>query len=478
MLLERARTVAGWIVGTTLLVSAVLKVLNAAEFAAYIDQINDLPLFIRDALPWFVPSAEFGVAGLLAVPATRLFGLRLALGLLCVFTTFLIAEVLSGSDVACTCFGDLMLASNAHDNNRLSLARNCLLMGMIVFASRGEGRRVDSPSISQQVGDHGRCETRGDARSDSRGAFTLVELLIVVGIIALLMAILLPVLGTARRQAREAVCRSNLNQIGQAAVGWAADHGGFLPLDGEINIHPNLAMAAAPVKVHDTAQRRYSYGSVDQRASHAGSGHRHVAGRDSFMVGMLRYIADNAGDGLLDYYTLDWTMDVRSKLGATETFQCPSADRAQLWVGQNNDGFYSDVLIIDGEVFAGSWSTTSDYSTNGGLLSFQHRRDRLHRAYRGQLSRVTSAATMVLAGDGDGDFMSWTPNPARPEPYATLADVLGRTPQMTHWGFWKLPQLDPTRHDGRVGVLFVDGHVEGVRGDAESLGRADLLRGR
>lgn len=51
----------------------------------------------------------------------------------------------------------------------------------------------------------------------SRAAFTLVELLVVIGIIAVLIAILIPVVGRARQHAVTAQCASNLHQI---AVGW------------------------------------------------------------------------------------------------------------------------------------------------------------------------------------------------------------------------------------------------------------------
>ncbi len=62
-----------------------------------------------------------------------------------------------------------------------------------------------------------------------RSAFTLVELLVVIGIIALLISILLPALSRARESANRVVCLSNQRQIYLAAASYAADFKGYFP---------------------------------------------------------------------------------------------------------------------------------------------------------------------------------------------------------------------------------------------------------
>jgi prepilin-type N-terminal cleavage/methylation domain-containing protein len=62
-----------------------------------------------------------------------------------------------------------------------------------------------------------------------RHGFTLVELLVVIGIIALLIGILLPTLSRARQSAKSVACSSNLRQLVQGQLFYINDFDGFLP---------------------------------------------------------------------------------------------------------------------------------------------------------------------------------------------------------------------------------------------------------
>src|SRR6266566_3870794 len=105
---------------------------------------------------------------------------------------------------------------------------------------RLEGDALDeatSAEMKQESKEFGRDKddfypTEVHAKHPHEDGFTIVELLVVIGIIALLLALLLPAVSGFRQRAIEVKCQATLRNMGWAGQLHLNDHKGFLPLAG------------------------------------------------------------------------------------------------------------------------------------------------------------------------------------------------------------------------------------------------------
>jgi prepilin-type processing-associated H-X9-DG protein/prepilin-type N-terminal cleavage/methylation domain-containing protein len=88
-------------------------------------------------------------------------------------------------------------------------------------------------------------------------AFTLVELLVVIGIISVLIAMLLPALNKARQQAKQVQCASNMRQIGQAVFMYANQNKGRLPPTQYVTLNPDNSVKESTRWLEYLCEGRY-----------------------------------------------------------------------------------------------------------------------------------------------------------------------------------------------------------------------------
>jgi prepilin-type processing-associated H-X9-DG protein/prepilin-type N-terminal cleavage/methylation domain-containing protein len=232
--------------------------------------------------------------------------------------------------------------------------------------------------------------------------FTLVELLVVIGIIALLIAILLPALNAARKQAYTVTCASNLRQMGIAAVMYVNEN-------------------------------KYYPGHVAQNA-----------GGTQFAVWptrLRRYMQSGPAGG-----------------ANQQVFRCPTQDPSFEWQPNNTTppvataaetGFGYEIgetlLLHDTTKFSYGYNDWGSHDINknpppdgtakglGGDLNFGTKTKLIGEV---KASRVKKAAEMIMIADNTPDG---------------------------HWDF-NIDPLDPSEapgniHKGGANVLFCDGHV-------------------
>jgi len=285
-----------------------------------------------------------------------------------------------------------------------------------------------------------------------RGAFTLVELLVVIGIIALLISILLPSLSRAREAANQVTCQSQQKQIVLGMILHASQHKGYMPLVGAIG------PGTTPAAVSDPSQEKYDYWGTGSTFS-------------------LMSIMGALGPQLGQVVRADTIANLQTDMQTgflRKVFVCPSdreGGRFGATLGGGGDAYNSYAF---NEAALG-WA-------DAGTLGVVN-----HMRLRGKVARFPHPAQMFLltdgaprGGDGAGAWQVYYDH----DNNCTLRDVFitsngaGTNPNAKSGGKdcgeWNL--IDTGRHRKRMMVAFADGHVDNVRIEEGALDEISLCK--
>lgn len=285
--------------------------------------------------------------------------------------------------------------------------------------------------------------------------FTLVELLVVLGIITLLIAILLPAVVRSQQQAVRVACLAHLQQIGHAEQEFAAEHLNHLPTGGwnYANRWPDWqasvggAHASTPQGLRDSAEKNFVYYTDN---------------------GLKRPVPITAA--LAQY--LQVKVDLGSRQGLIASldgeamkamFRCPALSAKQ------------DLSGITQRDDADGWKAPPEFSAyvfNEAALGMRSPQDTQGNIPpMANLARVRSSSTVMFAMDGfprNQDTDNWLMVFDK-APTDTLYDFQ----QNTLEGGWGKQTFDHERHQGTMNVLFLDGHAENIHmtpGDLKTVG--------
>lgn len=276
--------------------------------------------------------------------------------------------------------------------------------------------------------------------------FSLVELLAVIGIIAILVGLLMPALVRAREHAKQLQCQVNLRTIHQAAQLHMNDHNGYLPAAGWHWDPPGGVVN--PRGLGDNNATRYIY--YDDAGIK-----RPVPMTVALAISLGVKIRLDSREALEEDME---RQDIRKH------FKCPSQELDLRGMTQRSSE---------------PWEAPRDWSSyafNEAILGLRERSTTTDPTM-GKAIRVRQPSIVMLAMDGrprDQENDNWLMVPEK-GPTDTLWDFHLMINAPTS-GYGK-QLLDYLRHRYRTNVVFMDGHVESIPMTREGLDSVGVSKG-
>jgi prepilin-type processing-associated H-X9-DG protein len=335
--------------------------------------------------------------------------------------------------------------------------------------------RPGRPRVTQRVG--GTALASSERRSGSSSAFTLVELLVVIGVVAILLVLLLPALAAVRAAARSAKCSGALSQQGRLVHAFAADRQDQAPLAARLWEHPASQFS-----------REYL---------HAGLYYYYESGPGS-VERPMPFFATLAASAGVEFDTSSREA-MRMQLGYPGTTGPAAAAFFQLTRCPDDTSFDPNQVSHLGNTLLPNDLTWTVLGGLGEMTSYMLNEWVLGEAPRpevrmgGRLSRVAQPARVTLIMDGEPRLFE-PPVGINYMLYFNATTTPGYTLRDYNEYFcaWTPPELCPRgvyyqfgyaadpdeytanergRHSHSTNVLFVDGHVQTVPLKPEALER-------